>query len=209
MTFTIVLITLVVSASAFNRQELQAKLMFNPYLVKHSGQWHRFLTHGFVHAGWLHFGVNMWVLYMFGGAVEEALSQAHGETAGTVLFIAMYIGGVLFSSLPAYGKHGDNIHYNSVGASGAVAAVVFSTIYFLPTTGIGIIFIPVYIPAFVFGPLYLLYEYQMDKRSNDRIAHDAHFWGSLFGFVFSIIMVPGHFTSFIGQISQYVLNILE
>ena len=204
MTLIIVVITLVISASAFNRPELQAKLMFNPYLVRHSGQWHRFITHGFVHGGWLHFGVNMWVLWMFGQSVEFFLQKSHGETVGTILFVALYLGGILFSSLPSYGKHGNNIHYNSVGASGAVASVVFSAIYFLPTTGIGIILLPFYIPAFVFGPLYLLYEYQMNKRANDGIAHDAHFWGSLFGFVFSILVVPGHFGSFVQQIITYI-----
>jgi len=208
MTLILMIITLVVTASALNRPELQAKLMFNPYLVKNGGQWHRFITHGFVHGGWLHFGVNMYVLWMFGGTVESALIYEHGELAGTILYLSLYIGGVLFSSLPSYGKHGDNIHYNSVGASGAVAAIVFSTIYFMPTTGIGIIFLPFFIPAFIFGPLYLFYEYQMDKRSNDRIAHDAHFWGSLFGFGFSILIVPHQFGSFFGQITDYVLNLL-
>jgi len=209
MTLILMLITLVVTAGALNRPELQSKLMFNPYLVKNGGQWHRFITHGFVHGGWLHFGVNMYVLWMFGGAVESALIFKNGELAGTILYLALYIGGVLFSSLPSYGKHGDNIHYNSVGASGAVAAIVFSTIYFMPTTGIGIIFIPVFIPAYIFGPLYLLYEYQMDKRSNDRIAHDAHFWGSLFGLGFSILIVPEHFESFYSQVIGHILNMVE
>ena len=208
MTLTIIIITVVITASALNRSELQAKLMFNPYLVKHSGQWHRFLSHGFVHGGWLHLAVNMWVLLMFGGVVEDSLKNAHGELAGTILYIALYVGGVMFSSLPAYGKHGDNFSYNSVGASGAVAAIVFSSIYFHPTAGIGIIFIPVYIPAFIFGPLYLFYEYQMDKRSNDRIAHDAHFWGSLFGFVFAIVMVHEQLGSFMGQIAEYILDVV-
>ncbi len=199
MTKVIVVITALVSFAAFRNRELMSKLMFNAYLVKHSNQWTRVVTHAFVHSGWMHLLVNMWVLWLFGGMVEDAYVINKGMM-GRAGYLALYLGGILFSTLPSYRRHQDNFNYNAVGASGAVAAVLFSAIYFAPTMDLFLMFIPIPIPAVIFGIGYLALEWYLDKKSNDHIAHDAHFWGAAFGFTFSVLMIPSQFEVFIDAI---------
>ncbi len=199
MTLTIIVIIGLVSLAAFQNRSLMAKLMFNAYLVKHSNEWYRVVTHAFIHSGWMHLFVNMWVLYIFGGMVEDAYSAYRGSM-GTAGYIALYLGGILFATLPSYKRHQDNFNYNAVGASGAVAAVLFSAIYFAPTMNLYLMFIPIPIPAVIFGIGYLALEWYLDKKSNDNIAHDAHFWGAAFGFTFSVLMIPSQFGRFIDEI---------
>ena len=105
------------------------------------------------------------------------------------------------ATVPSLLKHRDNYNYNSVGASGAVSAILFATIAFVPFSGgIGILFIPVSIPPLVFGVLYIIYEMYMQKRGGTNIAHDAHIWGAIFGFLFTLIFVPDAFSNFISQV---------
>ena len=203
ITTLIILVTVVVSGAALLRPELLQRLLFNPYQVDARGQWYRFITHAFVHSDWIHLLVNMWVLWNFGPSTEMFFTAFAGA-AGPFLYLALYVGGVMFASLPAYGRHRTNPGYNAVGASGAVAAILFSAIYFTPTVGIGIMFIPVPIPAFIFGVIYLGLEYYLDKKSNDHIAHDAHFWGAVFGFVFTALVALSHFPTFVAEIRFYL-----
>lgn len=199
MTLYIVIITGIVSFLAFQNRELLAKLMYNPYLVKHSNQWYRAITHAFIHSGWMHLLVNMWVLWIFGGIVEQSFNLERGNL-GIPIFIGLYLGGILFATLPSFKRHQDNFNYNSLGASGAVAAVLFASIFFNPTMDLYLMFIPIPIPAVIFGVLYLALEWYMDKKSNDHIAHDAHFWGAAFGFTYAIIMVPSQLEGFLDAI---------
>jgi membrane associated rhomboid family serine protease len=132
----------------------------------------------------------MYVLYLFGETVENYFGAIFNMKA-SLFFVLLYTGAVAFSSLPSYGKHKNHSYYNAVGASGAVSAVVFASILFDPMGGIGFLFLPgVNIPAFIFGILYLLYSWYMAKKGKDNIGHDAHFWGAVFGFVFTIILKP-------------------
>ncbi|MCF8257467.1 MAG: rhomboid family intramembrane serine protease [Flavobacteriales bacterium] len=199
MTLIIIVLTALVSIIAIQRPDVMARLQFNAYLMKHGNEWYRGVTHALVHAGWLHLLVNMWVLWNFGRVAEEFFGAYRGHW-GNVLYVALYVGGILFSSLPAYRQHQDNFSYNAVGASGAVSAVLFSSIYFMPTMGIYVMFIPVAIPAFVIGPLYLAYEWYQHRNSSDNVAHDAHFWGAAFGFIISVMLVPEQFTMFVKEI---------
>lgn len=205
MTFIIVIITGVVSFAAFQNRELMAKLMFNAYLVKHSNEWFRVITHAFVHSGWMHLMVNMWVLWNFGDMTENGFVEYRGS-GGSLIFVALYIGGILFATLPSYRRHQDDFSYNAVGASGAVAAVLFSAIYFSPTMNLMLMFIPIPIPAIIFGVFYLALEWYLDKQSNDNIAHDAHFWGAAFGFSFSVLMAPDRMQYFVQEISERFLG---
>ncbi len=205
MTFFIVIITALVSFAGFQNRELMSRLMFNAYLVKHSGQWYRVVSHAFIHSGWMHLGINMWVLWLFGGIVEGSFADYRGSS-GPFIYGALYLGGILFATLPSYGRHQDNFSYNAVGASGAVAAVLFSAIYFNPTMNLFIMFIPIPIPAIIFGICYLALEWYQDKKSNDNIAHDAHFWGAAFGFVFSVLMAPDRLSLFIDEIAYRFLG---
>ncbi len=189
ITLVIIVITALVSIIAFSDRNLFGNLLFDPYLIKARNQWYRFLTHAFVHANWSHLLVNMFVLYMFGRNVEPLLGMLTGR-GGTWPFIALYAGGVLFSALPSYRKHLNDPLYRAVGASGAVSAVLFAQILMLPTMPVRILFVPVDMPAWVFGVIYLWYSWYMDKRGGDNVAHDAHFFGAVFGVAFVSMLEP-------------------
>lgn len=203
ITLAIIVITGLTSFYAFNNHELFEKLKFNAYAVKHQKQYYRLFTHSLLHANMMHLFVNMFVLYIFGSNVELFFEHAFGAS-GTIYYLGLYVGGVIVASLPAQKKHGDNVHYNAVGASGAVAAVLFSHIVLSPLTSIYILFIPIPIPAFIFGVLYLIYEAYLDKRGGDGVAHDAHFWGAIFGFVFVIILDYRFLFNFMEEVKKYI-----
>ena len=205
ITLLIILITVGVSLAANNNQELYSKLLFNPYQVTQRKEWHRLISHAFIHdrTNIFHLIFNMYVLYSFGNAVENFLSYSVGSKA-VLFYIFIYIGGTIAATIPSLIKHKDDYGYNSVGASGAVSSVLFAAIAFMPLSGgIGILFIPISIPPIVFGVLYIAYEMYMDKRGGTNIAHDAHIGGALFGFLFTLLFVPGAFTNFISQILTY------
>lgn len=202
VTGIIIFITVVVSVLSFGSEDLFSKLKFNAYDVKHSNHWYRFFTYGFVHAGYVHLFVNMLVLFSFGEIVESYFKIYFPGKASYYL-VLMYTGGLILSVIPAFGKHKNDVFYNAVGASGAVAAVVFSSIILYPTGKIMLFFIPVGIPAPIFGVLYLVYEGYMSKRGKDNIGHDAHIWGAIFGLVFTIALKPGLVVSFFQQLGIY------
>jgi membrane associated rhomboid family serine protease len=189
VTLAIILVTAIVSIPAFQNAVLFDRLLMRPFAVRHEEQWYRLLTHAFVHADWGHLAVNMFVLYMFGRNVE-VLFMYITALPMVVMYIALYIGGILFASIPGMVKHADDPGYRAVGASGAVSAVLFSQILILPTQPVSILFIPVELPAFLFGGLYLIYSWYMDKRGGDHVAHDAHFYGALFGVLFTTMLDP-------------------
>lgn len=202
ITVIIIIVTAIVSFAANSNAQLYQKLLFNPYLVYNNKEWYRLFTHAFVHdkENIFHLIFNMYVLYSFGNIVETILINEMG-VMGIVYYLFIYIGGMAVASLPALARHKNNYGYNSVGASGAVSAVLFSAIAFMPFTGgIGIIFLPFTINPLLFGVLYLAYEIYMDKRSSDNVAHDAHTWGAVFGFLFTLIFVPNAFMNFTGQL---------
>ena len=185
ITYGIILVTVVASIVCFNNEELFSRLRFNAFDVKHSNQWYRFFSYGFLHAGWLHLLVNMVVLYSFDRMVEHVYHGLFREKY-ILYYILLYMGGLLLSIIPAFGKHKNNVFYNAVGASGAVSAVIFTSILVIPMAPISFFFIPVAIPGWIFGLLYIAYEFYMTRRANDNIGHDAHFWGAVYGVVFTI-----------------------
>ena len=195
MTYFIIGITVVVSLLAFNNPALFDKLKFNAYLIKHSREPWRFLTYGLIHAGWGHLLINMFVLFSFGDFVESVFKMLF-STRGLLYYFLLYVGGILFSVIFDYGKQKENIYYNAVGASGAVSAVVFSSIIINPTGTIMFLLLPIPIPSFVFGILYLVYSYYMAKRGEDNVGHSAHFWGAVYGIVFTLVINPGFFIQF-------------
>jgi membrane associated rhomboid family serine protease len=195
----ILLITCAVSIFCFRDESLFSKLQFNAYDIRHSNQWFRFFTYGFVHANWLHLFINMFVLLSFGKFVETRFRILFHEEY-LLYYILLYLGGMLFSIIPAYVKHKNDVFYNSVGASGAVSAVVFSSILLFPVGKIGLIFLPIGLPSPIFGILYIAYEVYMKKRVKDNIGHDAHIWGAIFGVIFTIAIRPAVFTEFLSAI---------
>ena len=151
----------------------------------------------------MHLFFNMYVLYNFGTITEQYYIGLFG-TKGILLYGCLYVGGIMFAALPAYKKHSENSYYNAVGASGAVSAVLFASILFMPTAGLRIMFISISIPAFLFGFLYLAFEAYMDKKSNDNIAHDAHIWGAIFGVALTVLLKPAIVLYFIESINEYL-----
>ncbi len=195
----LVAVTVVVSLVAFNNPDIFNRLKFNAYLIKHRKEGWRFFSYALIHAGFLHLFINMYVLYSFGGIVEESFQQLFG-LRGVLYYALLYVGGVIFSTLFDFRKHKEDAHYNAVGASGAVSAVVFSSILFYPGGGIYIFPIPFAIPAWAFAILYLVYSAYMGRRGGDNIGHNAHFWGAVFGVVFTVILVPGVIGNFFSQL---------
>lgn len=184
ITLIIIIMTCIISWQGFNGQN--EKLLFYPYAMKRNGQWYRFLSHGFVHGSFGHLAINMFVLYMFGEQVEYVFEEAFGLLPGKIMYIAMYILGILVSSIYSYFKHSDNPAYRAVGASGAVSAITFAFIVFAPWEWL-LLFFVIPIPAVVFGVLYLIYSQYMERQGTDNIGHDAHFWGAVWGLVFTLV----------------------
>jgi len=198
MIFIIIILTFVISFFSFKDTALLSKLHFSPTQILHHNQYYRMITYGFVHADWGHLIVNMFVLYSFGNAV---MFYSKLIVSNPVLFfIALYFGGLFFSTIFALIKHKNNYAYAAVGASGAVSAVVFASILFHPMGSIRFIFLPIDIPAFVFGILYLVYSAYMAKKAKDNIGHDAHFFGALYGLFLPVLLKPALLSNFISQI---------
>jgi len=201
LTILIIVLTSLFSIAAFNRPELMYKYNFNPYQIIHRKQWYRIITHAFLHANGEHLIINMLVLYSFGTAIDYYFYQYIGSN-GALLFLGLYFGGIIASSLYSLIKEKDNYNYSAIGASGAVSAVTFASIFFAPLSKIYFMaFLP--IPGILFGVLYLAYSYYMGKKSMDNIGHDAHFWGAVFGFVFPVMVKPGLLMHFFQQLFSF------
>ncbi len=193
--FLIIIPIVFTSFKAFKDSILFNKLLFNAYRIKHFKEWYRFFSHGLVHADMMHLGFNMYVLWMFGDIVMDFFTYYFGVMAN-LAFLGLFIPALFFSSLGSYFKHKDNGHYNAVGASGAVSAIVFASIILYPEGRMGLLFIPFMIPSWLFGLLYLGFTAYMDKKQMDNIGHNAHFWGSIYGVIFILILKPETFIHF-------------
>lgn len=200
MTYAIIILTVLVSIAAFNNEELFQRFRFNAWLIKEKKQNWRFFTYAVLHAGWMHLLVNMFVFFSFGRFVEQAFVQVFGMGQGLLYFALLYVGGVLFSTLYDYNQQKANPYYDAVGASGAVAAVLFSSILLAPVNSLFIFPIPFPVPAWLFGVLYLAYSAYMGKKGADNIGHNAHFFGAVFGLVFTIAIHPAFAEGFIIQL---------
>jgi len=200
ITLIIIAITVIVSIAAMENYTLKNKLMFNAYMIHHNKEGYRFISNGLIHADWLHLIFNMYALWMFGQGVEKMYGAVYAGK-GVFFFILLYVGGLVMSSLYSYEKHKNNIHYNALGASGAVSAVVFAFIVLNPTVPLGLMILPgIHVPAYLFGILMLGIEHYLSRRGNTGIAHDAHFWGSIFGVLFTIALKPSLAMDFIHKI---------
>ena len=128
----LILITALVSILAFRNYELMDKLVLNPYSISRRQEYWRFVTSGFVHADFGHLFVNMFTLYSFGNMMEQIYNQISPGN-GALLYLLLYIGGIIVSDLPTFFKHRNQFSYNSLGASGGVSSVLFAAILFAPT----------------------------------------------------------------------------
>jgi membrane associated rhomboid family serine protease len=185
ITLIIIIITAIVSFIAFSNHNLLEQFIFYPPAVRR-GQFYRFFSCGLIHADWGHLIFNMLALYMFGGIVELRFAEVFGPS-GKLIYLAMYVLALAVSVIPTYINNKDNYHYRSLGASGAVSAVIFAGILFHPLVGVGLFFIPVYLAGFLFGIIYLVVSGWLDRKGGGNINHSAHIFGALFGIGFTII----------------------
>ncbi|MBS1613804.1 MAG: rhomboid family intramembrane serine protease [Bacteroidetes bacterium] len=200
ITILIVAATVIISLMAFNNHQLIDKFVFWPYRMWRDGEWHRLITCGFIHADWGHLIFNMIALYSFGTFVEQAFGYM--LPMGVTLYIVMYFLAIVTADAYNLYNRKDDYSYRSLGASGGVSAIIFASILLNPFSGIYLFFIPIAIPAVIFGPLYLVYCVVMAKRGQDNIGHVAHFTGSIIGFVFPLLFRPSLFLDFITQIQH-------
>jgi len=195
LTLIIIIITGLISYQAFNNPGLMYKLQHSPYQEAHNKEWYRFISSGFVHVDWTHLLINMFVFYSFGEAVESYFVQIFGDIMGRVNFLLLYLLTIIFGDIPTFVKHKDNQSFASVGASGAVSGILFAFVIFQPWATL-LLFFVIPCPAIVAAVLYLVYSSWASRNQSSRIDHDAHFYGAVFGFIFTIVLQPRLFSMF-------------
>lgn len=202
VTFSLIAVNVIISLIGFSNADFVDKTIMWPYKIKREKQYYRFITSGFIHADFFHLLFNMFSFYFFGTAIEHYFFQ-YG-LGGNVSYLLLYFLGVIIADIPSYLKNQDNYNYKALGASGAVSAVIFACILFNPWGTILIYFIPM--PFIVFAFLYLGYCIYMSKRNIGYVNHDAHLWGSLFGLIFTAILIaslnPEMFPKIIEELSH-------
>lgn len=202
ITLGLIAANVILSLIAFSNQDFYAKSLMWPYGVKRYNQFYRFISSGFIHADWMHLIFNMLTLFFFGRNVEMFFN-GYG-LGGNISYLLLYFTGLIISDLPTYFKQKDNYNYHSLGASGAVSAVLFSSIVFDPWSGIIIYFIQ--LSGLLYAILYLVYCVYAAKRGGDNINHEAHFWGAMYGILFTIaliaVMQPGLFEGILEQLKN-------
>jgi len=202
ITWFLIGITALISILAFQNSQLMEKLQFNAAKIIHRREYHRLISHAFIHANWPHLIINMLVLYFFADNVLYFLKLYFGNKA-TAYFLILYFGGILASNIWSLIKHKNNYYYNAVGASGAVSAIVFTFVFFNPWEKLWL-FAILPIPGIIFALGYLVYSYQMSKKKMDNYAHDAHFLGAIFGFIFPVLLKPDLFELFIDKLFTFL-----
>jgi len=182
---TIVLLLIVanvlVSMKGFNDYSFFEKFKFQISRIA-NGEKFRMFSSGFLHVDWVHLGLNMYALYLFGEIVVFRL--------GVVGFLFVYFGSLLLGSLYSFTQHKNEPYYSAVGASGAVSGIVYSCIMLFPEMKLSLLFLPIPIPGYIFGVLYLLYSIYGMKKSLGNVGHSAHLGGAIGGFALTLIWYP-------------------
>ncbi|MGY4538813.1 membrane associated rhomboid family serine protease [Mucilaginibacter sp. UYNi724] len=187
----IFVITMATSLWAFSNENIYGEFILNPYNVSRGHKVYTVITSGLIHKDWNHLFFNMLSYYFFAFQLESML--------GHWQFGLLYVLSLILSDLPSIQKHKDNIWYNSLGASGAISAVIFSFIMFNPKAQMGLMFIPIPIPAWIFGILYLVYCHFASKHARDNVNHDAHLYGAVSGVVITFALHHDVINEFVRQ----------
>ena len=196
VTFFLIGITCLVSWMAFNNRKLMDRLILWPPAIDQHRQYDRLVTYGFIHGDFMHLLFNMITLFFFGQQIEQLMTRV----MGVWVYPVFYVSALVVSILPTYLKNQKNPNYLSLGASGAVSAVLFAFVLLAPWSTIGVMFIPM--PAIVFAVLYVGYSIWMDRRGGDRINHSAHLAGAAYGVLFMAIMEPRVLGIFLQQLGN-------
>lgn len=181
---------------AFERPRLLDRLILWPPAIQRQRQYDRLLTHGFVHGDWMHLLFNMITLYFFGGLIERVFAPY----IGSVGFVLFYLSAILVAILPTYLRHRNDARYRSLGASGAVSAVLFAFVLISPWSLIFVFFIP--LPAILYAVLYVGYSIWMDRRGGDNVNYSAHLWGAGYGVLFTVLMEPRAIAAFLSKLAS-------
>jgi membrane associated rhomboid family serine protease len=187
----IFVLTILTTLFGFSNDVAQNNMILHPYSVYRKKNVYTLITSGFIHNDWMHLFFNMFSFYVFAFQLEQII--------GHWQFAVLYMVTLVVSDLPTVYKHREDYHYRSLGASGAISGVLFSFILYSPDSKIGIMPIPIEIPAYIFGVLYLVYCTYASKYSQDRINHDAHLYGALSGIIITIILNPDVIKIFLGS----------
>lgn len=209
ITIIIIVITCIVSYMAgltpqdrMRRPGLFDQLKHYPVAEKQGNEFYRLLSSGFLHGSWTHLMVNMYVLWTFGETIENQFMSTFGAS-GRIIYVVFYLSAIFVADIPSYFKHKDNPGFSSIGASGAVSAVLFVFIMFRPMDGLMFIFFPFFaFPAIVLGIGYLIYSSWASKNSRDNIDHSAHFAGAIYGIIFILALHPSVVTTFLSSIKE-------
>ena len=186
MTANLLIIVLTVAVSLWGLSDprvIHALILWPPAIDRRK-EFDRLITHGFIHADWQHLLFNMITLYFFGSQVERWFVPYIGQVG----FFLFYLSAILVAILPTYLRHRHDPRYRSLGASGAVSAVLFAFILVQPWSLIFVFFLPV--PAIVYAVLYIGYSIWMDRQGTDNVNHSAHLWGAGYGVLFTLMMEP-------------------
>ena len=179
----ILALTLVVSLIGLSRPQLVDRLLLRPYRLTQGGEYHTLITSGLVHADGAHLFFNLFTFFFFAFPLERVL--------GTWRFVALYLIGLVLSDLGTWFKHRNEPEYASLGASGAILAVLFAYIVYFPDSSLYLMLIPIPIPAPLFAVAYLAYSWWSSRQNRGRINHDAHIGGALTGLAFVAVTDPG------------------
>jgi membrane associated rhomboid family serine protease len=196
LTLVIIAITCVVSWIAFKDGKLMQRLLLWPPAIEKKHEYWRLLSYGLVHADFQHLLFNMITLFFFGRAME----WLYARHLGPLGFLWFYLGGLLVSILPTYIQNRRNANYHSLGASGAVSAVLFAFILLQPWATIYVYVIPV--PAIIYAALYVGWSIYADMKRNDNVNHSAHLWGAAYGVAFTAVMEPRVLGLFLSQLAS-------
>lgn len=206
--YILIAATVLFSATIFSRQAEMYRYSLIPGLVWERRQLYRLFSHMFVHGDWMHLLVNMLVFYSFARFVTPFFSGLHQGTvtdfSPSVHVLLLYLGGGLFSALCSCVRHRHGSSYQSIGASGAVSAVVFCSIVFSPWSKI-YLFGLVGIPGFLFGLLYVVYSVWAARRGGDGIDHWSHLYGALYGALYPLSISPRFFSYFLSLLRGDVM----
>jgi len=201
ITLALIIVIGIVSYMALNDRSKMSKLLHSPYQEARNKEYYRWLTSIFVHANLTHLLINLFVFYSFGQVVESYFVQIFGEVFGRLNFLLLFLFSGVCADIPTFFKHKDNYGFSSVGASGAVSGVMMASVLFSPWTEWLLFFIvPVW--AIVAAVLYLVYSSYASKKEGGIIDHDAHFYGAVFGVLFTIALKPEIFDFFLIQLKE-------
>ncbi len=187
----ILILTIVISLlGMYQIPDIINKFLFRPYYFLRNKQYDTMIMSGFIHADTTHLLFNMITFFFFAFPLEEFL--------GTGKFVALYFVGLVVSHTCTWHNERNNPQYASLGASGAISAVLFAYIVYFPSTMLLVFFIPM--PAMVFAFLYVGYSWWASKNASDRINHDAHLCGALSGLGFVAVTDPSAFSRLVSML---------